>query len=286
VKILWLKSGPLHPLDTGGKIAPITCSAPSKAAHDITYFPSVPPDVPETIRKEAVEYCHRALGFRGARPAKARPIRPAELAANFVGSALPYVIRKYRSFALAAALHHLDAQGLHDLIAAISSRPPSTFSRRPQTQDATLLFQHNVESLIWQRLHEKADRALKRFYFAASGGAWKTLSAKLAHARCRRRRFSGRLRTHAAAFRPHQRPRRRATGVDCGVYAPPHAAPPPLARVSGLDGLDAQHRRRGILHRRDLGRRETEIFRRHPHHRRAQPDRQSENWKSASPACA
>ena len=173
MKILWLKTGPLHPLDTGGKIRTYNMLRALKRAHDVTYMSLCPPEVSEDVRKSAAEYCHRAAWIPWQETRKGSVRFGVELLRNFLGSRLPYVIQKYRSAPMAAAIHDADAKGAADLIVCDFLTPAVNLiwpGRRLKTP--SLLFQHNVESLIWQRLHDTAD-GLKRFYLR---GQWRRMA--------------------------------------------------------------------------------------------------------------
>ena len=169
MKILWLKTGPLHPLDTGGKIRTFNMLRALKRNHHVTYLSLCPPEISEDVRKSAAEYCQRAAWIPWQEARKGSAGFYSQLAANFLSSKLPFVIQKYRSAKMAAAVHELDKAATCDLIisdfltSAVNLIWPGRALKTP-----TLLFQHNVESLIWQRLHDNATGA-KKFYLR---GQW------------------------------------------------------------------------------------------------------------------
>jgi len=172
VKILWLKTGPLHPLDTGGKIRTYNMLRALKRQHQVTYLALCPPHIPDDVRKSAAEYCHLAAWIPWPEAAKRSPRFLAEVAANFINSRLPFVMAKYRSAKMAATIFEMDATGGFDLIICDFLTPSVNLiwpGRRLRTP--TLLFQHNVEALIWKRLYENAT-GLKRAYLR---GQWQRL---------------------------------------------------------------------------------------------------------------
>jgi glycosyltransferase involved in cell wall biosynthesis len=88
-----------------------------------------------------------------------------ELAANLTISNLPYVIGKYRSAAMAKAIRQYDVAREFDLIVCDFLTPSiNLFANGWWTKSPTLLFQHNVESLIWKRLYQTAS-GVKKIYF-------------------------------------------------------------------------------------------------------------------------
>jgi glycosyltransferase involved in cell wall biosynthesis len=182
LRILWLKTGPLHPLDSGGKLRTYHMLRELSREHAVTYLSLCPPEEagafraaasdrqteapsPDKIDLAAAEYSQRQTWI----PWRETPRRSLRflsgVAGNFLGSRLPYVIAKYRSQAMAAAIREEDASRRHDLIVCDFLTPAVnlfTDSRPPVTP--TLLFAHNVETLIWQRLAENA-RGLRSAYF-------------------------------------------------------------------------------------------------------------------------
>ncbi len=156
LRILWLKTGPLHPLDTGGKLRTYHMLRELSRTHDVTYLSLCPKDVPAEAQEKAGEYSQKQIWIPWRETPKRSPAFFTELATNLAFSRLPYVITKYRSEGMAQAIQSEDA-GKHDLIVCDFLTPAVNLfagNRIPRTP--TLLFQHNVESLIWRRMHENA----------------------------------------------------------------------------------------------------------------------------------
>lgn len=152
LRILWLKTGPLHPVDTGGKIRTFNMLRELRRKNPLTYLSLWPEGTPESARKDAHQYSDDQIWIPW-REAPKRSLRFVfQLGLNFAGSQLPYAIQKYLSRAWAAEIRHLDGSGKFDLIVCDFLTPAVNLyagDHRPQTP--VLLFQHNVESLIWQR---------------------------------------------------------------------------------------------------------------------------------------
>jgi glycosyltransferase involved in cell wall biosynthesis len=166
LRILWLKTGPLHPLDTGGKIRTYNMLRELKKHHELTYLALCPPSCAREHLKAASEYSHQQIWVSWEETKKGSTAFFNELAGNFLGSRLPYVIAKYRSEQMARKIQEIDSSGACDLIICDFLTPSVNLflhGYRPKTP--TLLFQHNVESLIWKRLFDKASGAVKKFYF-------------------------------------------------------------------------------------------------------------------------
>jgi glycosyltransferase involved in cell wall biosynthesis len=165
LRIVWLKTGPLHPLDTGGKIRTFNMLRTLKRENEITYVSLCPPQTSVEAMRLAGEYSptQRWIPWREA------PKRSAgfavKVASNVLFSGWPFVIQKYSSRQMAAVIRKLDEAGNHDLIVCDFLTPAvNLFGGFWRPKLPTLLFQHNVESLIWKRLFENAA-GLKRMYF-------------------------------------------------------------------------------------------------------------------------
>jgi glycosyltransferase involved in cell wall biosynthesis len=97
-----------------------------------------------------------------------------ELLGNAVASSLPYALSKYRSVALRRELRELDASGRFDLIICDFLTPAFDVTRSVD-QTPAILFQHNIEANIWERLSSNEQRPPIKAYFANQAGrmaAW------------------------------------------------------------------------------------------------------------------
>jgi glycosyltransferase involved in cell wall biosynthesis len=172
LRILWLKTAPLHPLDSGGKLRTYHMLRELNRDHDVTFLSLLPEGTPPSAPKSAGEYSGRQIWIPWRETAKRSVRFFLEIAANFTFSRLPFVIAKYWSAQMAQAIREEDAARKHDLIVCDFLTPSVNLFAdfRPPTTP-TLLFQHNVEALIWERLHDTA-RGAKRAYFR---GQWQRM---------------------------------------------------------------------------------------------------------------
>jgi len=165
LRILWLKTGPLHPLDTGGKIRTYNMLKELKRNNTVTYLSLWPDGAPEAAREQAAEYSQRQTWIPWRETPKGSPAFFMELAGNLFLSRLPYAIQKYRSHPWAQAMRRAEESGEHDLIVCDFLTPAvNLYPGHHQPRLPVLLFQHNVEGLIWKRAWENA-RGLSRPYF-------------------------------------------------------------------------------------------------------------------------
>lgn len=171
MKILWLNCELLHPIDKGGKIRTCEMLKCLKQDHDVTYLTFAnPTDTPEATEK-AGEYCHRLIRAprRTSRKFSARFY--FDVLMN-LASPLPFVLKRYRSRAMQAAIERELSESVYDVVVCDFLVTSVNFQKRP---DATwILFQHNVESLIWQRHFEVEKDKMKKIYFH---NQWKKMFA-------------------------------------------------------------------------------------------------------------
>ncbi len=161
MKILWLKSELLHPVDKGGKIRTYHMLKELKRRHHVTYLTLDDGSAGPSAREQAAEYCHELICIPHRSRAKFSAGFYPELALNLL-SPLPYFMQKYLSAQMREAIVKRMWPSLEDVLVCDFLIPSINV---PQDLDcATVLFQHNVEALIWQRHYEVQTNPLKRAY--------------------------------------------------------------------------------------------------------------------------
>lgn len=222
MKMLWVKTNLLHPLDSGGTIRTYHMLRHLKRHHEIHYVTLVPRGS-NGGAETAHEYCHRVtqIPWSGA-PRRTQWRFYAQALAN-LGSSLPLALERYHVPALRDTLRRLTAAERFDIAVCdfLFCAPHfDAVSGIPK-----VLFQHNVETLIWERMAQ-ASRGLARPYFASQARRMRRWEGRLA------RQFD-----HVVTVSPDDAQRMRhafgiravssvPTGVDGSYY---HPAP-------GLDG--------------------------------------------------
>ena len=179
MRILWLKTELLHPVDKGGKIRTYHMLKELKREHHVTYLTlddgSGAPDAAE----RATEYCHELVRVPHHTRAKFSAGFYVELASNLV-SPLPYFMKKYKSAEMRREIARLVATGEFDVLVCDFLQPGVNVPSRLAL--ATVLFQHNVEAMIWKRHYEVQANPLKKTYLY---GQWLKADA-YERAACRR----------------------------------------------------------------------------------------------------
>ena len=166
MRILWLKTAPLHPLDTGGKLRTYNMLKALRRQHRITYLSLCPANTPEAVLEQASEYSTNQRWIPWEETRKGSFPFYLELLGNALLSRRPYIIGKYLSASMSRAVRDLDRDGAHDVVVCDFLAPSANLVAASDTVSTpTVLFQHNVESMIWERLTKTAETSLKRAYF-------------------------------------------------------------------------------------------------------------------------
>jgi len=222
VNILWVKTELLHPLDKGGKLRTYHMLRELKRVHRITYVTLDDGHAAPDALERAKEYCDEAVRI----PFHPRVRRSlgfyAGLALNLL-SPLPYAVAKYRSRALGREISARAASGSVDIVVCDFLAPSVNVA--DDLPCPAVLFEHNVEALLWKRHWQVARNPLSRGYFRAQ---WRKMRAFEAR-ECRRY-------AHVVAVSPEDRDlvsgeysvdsvSAVSTGVDTAYFRPTNGRP-------------------------------------------------------------
>jgi polysaccharide biosynthesis protein PslH len=177
MRILWIKTELLHPIDKGGRIRTYQMLRALSRRHQVTYLclddGSAAPDALERAREYAQEVV--VVPFRP--PLKSGIGFLFSLLRNLF-SPLPYAVARYRSPALCEQIGRLAAA--MDLIVCDFLFPSLNV---PDGLPApAVLFEHNVEAMIWERYVKVPQYPLRRAYFRLQ---WRRMRHHESH-ECRR----------------------------------------------------------------------------------------------------
>ena len=164
LNILWLKSGPLHPPNTGGRKRTYHMVKELRKLHHVTYLALDAGDGQGFSPAETAEYCQELVRVPFRETPKGTPAFYLELLRNALASNLPYVLERYRSPELTRRLTGLTARPCDLLVCDFLT--PALNLPRPSPVP-TLLFQHNVEAAIWRRMVENAGHPFAKIYLGA-----------------------------------------------------------------------------------------------------------------------
>jgi sugar transferase (PEP-CTERM/EpsH1 system associated) len=169
MNILWIKTELLHPVDKGGKIRTYNMLKGLKRDHRITYLTLDDGTADSSARERAAEYCHDLVCVPHKQRRKFTAGFYVDLFSNLL-SPLPYAIKKYASNEMRYEISR--RAGGCDVVVCDFLAPAANV---PMTLDKpTLLFQHNVEAMIWKRHFEVQSNPLKKAYLFMQ---WQKMSA-------------------------------------------------------------------------------------------------------------
>lgn len=177
MKILWVKMGGLWPSTTGGRVRSLQTIAGLSRRHQVTVVTTHGPgDDPEGLARH-LSRCHRVISLPYAVPKRGSAAFPAAVARSWF-SPYPVDLWKWRVPAVREQVEALMAGGVDlcvaDFLFAAANVPMG--GRTP-----VVLFEHNVEYQIWQRLAALEGRPWLRALFELE---WRKLRAREADA-CR-----------------------------------------------------------------------------------------------------
>ncbi len=233
MKVLWVNTNFLHPTTKGGQIRTLGILRELSRRHEIHYV-AIQDPAHNDAWKQAREYSHKAYPFKHHIPSKRSLAFAAQLVRGVL-SEMPLAVSRFYSPALGLFLAQLARRERFDRFVVDHLAPASYFP----ALDRALLFQHNVETMIWRRHAEHASDPARRLYF--------TLQARRMFEYERR---VARAAGHIVAVSDFDARVMRSlfdvdrvsvvpTGVDVDYFAPPPAAPPvaDLVFVGSMDWL-------------------------------------------------
>lgn len=163
MNILWLKTELLHPVDKGGKIRTYNMLKELKRDHQITYL-TLDEDASEDAVAAADEYCHELIRIPHAGRAKFTPGFYSDLLFN-IPSELPYAIAKYKSTEMRNRIKERLSRGDVDVLICDFLTPAVNLDF--SFDCPAVLFQHNVEAMIWKRHYQVQKHVGKKIYLYA-----------------------------------------------------------------------------------------------------------------------
>ncbi len=232
MKILWVKTDYLHPTDRGGQIRTLEMLKRLHARHEVHYLTLADPANAEGPAR-AHEYCARHFAVpHFTVPRSSWRFYAQALAACF--HSLPLAIGRWTNEAMRLRARELQSQENYDAVVCDFLVPAASLENWPKL----VLFQHNVEALIWQRHAEMASSFPQRWYFRSQ-------FRKMHEFERRASREFGRVicvseadaaLTQSRYGRPdvHWVP----TGVDTAYFAPPALAPGQAHDLIFLGSMD------------------------------------------------
>jgi len=228
MRILWVKMGGLWPATTGGRVRSLNTISELARHHQVSIITTHGHgDDPEGLQQQ-LAHCERVVSVPYAVPKRGSASFAASVAGSWF-SHYPVDLWKWRVAAVRREVRAMLASGDVDLcvsdflFAAVNVPMPGNVP--------VLLFEHNVEYLIWQRLANLETSPWKRALFEME---WRKLRACEADA-CRRAALTIAVsdddRDRLADMSPESRIVSIPTGVDTRYFTPRREAEVPMHLV-------------------------------------------------------
>jgi glycosyltransferase involved in cell wall biosynthesis len=160
VRILWVKAGKILPVDTGGKIRSYNLLKHLAARNELTLLTYYDGATDRRYEEEIKEQLGAVCIATGT------PESTFGQALNYLKhlpSAAPYAVTKFTSGKVRSLISDWDKQQRFDVLVCDFLSASLNFVRSLQTP--VVLFQHNVESALWQRQAKHEANLLKRLAF-------------------------------------------------------------------------------------------------------------------------
>ncbi len=218
MKILWVAPFYLHPTDRGGQIRTLGTLKELHKRHEIHFAALNNPANAEGPAR-AGEYSTRHLAVDHVPPKRGSLGMLPQLAGSVLSS-VPLAVSRYDSAALRTAIRGLIAAEKYDSIVCdfLASAP-----NVPELENA-VLFQHNVETTIWQRHVEQARSFAQKQFFRLQAAKMQGYEGRV----CRASKFviavSAKDAQRFRAMFGVERVQEVSTGVDIDYFRPPAEA--------------------------------------------------------------
>ena len=158
MKLLWVKTDFLHPTTRGGQIRTLELLRRLHRRHEIHYIAFHDPNEPEGL-KRAGEYSAKAYPIDYQLVDKSSPAFFGELITGLFSS-MPVAVRRCRSADMRLHIERLIRQERFDCVICDFLSPAPNI---PELSEC-VLFQHNVEAVIWKRRTEHASDPIRHRY--------------------------------------------------------------------------------------------------------------------------
>jgi polysaccharide biosynthesis protein PslH len=243
VRILWVKTSPLHPLTRGGDLRTYHMLRWLNRWHEVTFLGLTANRSQKDYAKLSYEYSAHSTWVDCWRTSPSLP-RPLFLAGAGINlfSRLPYAVSRFRSSRLKFQIEQLLKSQPFDLLVCDFLFPAASlpWNQKQVIGIPWILFQHNVESMIWKRRTE-GRAGLSGHYWRNQWGRMKKFERDVCH------RFDGVITVSEADTLIHRKDYGLGnvlgsvpTGVDIDYFASfPRTLPevPTIVFVGSMDWL-------------------------------------------------
>ena len=162
MRLLWIKTSPLHPLTRGGDLRTFHVLRHLHQRHQVTFVGMTADAGQKDGALRSGEYAsHSAWAHEPKASLQMSKWRFLAGALANLPSSLPYAVARFRSAKLSRQVARLISLQQHDVVVSDFLFPAASlpWELKARTQAPWVLFQHNVESMIWKRRAEGKTRA-------------------------------------------------------------------------------------------------------------------------------
>ena len=242
MKTLWVNSNFMHPTTKGGQIRTLEMLRHLHRRHEIHYVAIENPALPEGPAR-AHEYCYKSYPFPFHVPTKTSPAFYAQLLKGLI-SPTPVAVERFNPPGMRAFLADLIAREKFECAVVDHLAPTAYFPDLPRA----ILFQHNVETMIWRRHVEHASNALRRWYFQQQADRMfryeRRVCRESGHVVAVSQADAGEMRRLFEVTRVTAIP----TGVNIEYFLPPEARPDHVADLVFVGSMDWLPNVDGVLY--------------------------------------
>jgi sugar transferase (PEP-CTERM/EpsH1 system associated) len=234
MKILWVKADFLHPTGRGGQIRTLEMLRRLHRRHEIHYVGFTQRGMEEGPRR-ANEYSSFAYPIKHNVPPR-RSLGFVRQLAGSVFSTLPLSITRYRSREMERQVRELVSTQNFDSVVCDFVVPALNIP----FMNRSVLFQHNVETMIWRRHAQTARHWAERVFFRSEARRIFRYETEICHqARHNVTVSETDSATTQELFGLSKNVSAVPTGVDCEYFAPPAQAEPyrDLIFVGAMDWM-------------------------------------------------
>ncbi len=159
LRILWVKMGGLWPANSGGRLRSFNLIRELSRQHELTVLTTHGQGESASALREQLAHCNRVESREFSPTKSSSPNFLFALASSWL-SPLPVDLHKHQLPALRREVQQLLDTGDFDLCIAdfMSALPNVSLA----TRTPVVLFSHNVEYMIWKRLHDNEPNWIKR----------------------------------------------------------------------------------------------------------------------------
>ncbi|MGH9471232.1 MAG: glycosyltransferase [Terriglobales bacterium] len=229
MRLLWAKNDFLHPPTRGGQIRTLEMLRRLARHHEIHYVALSRGDA-----SHSAEYCFRAYPIEHRTRPQSRAMAGA-MALRGLGSRYPVAVGRYRSEKMRCQIASLCRTYKFDAVVCDFLAPALNMP----DLEICVLFQHNVEAMIWKRHAANAPDPIRRWYLRGQAARMAVIESEVCRAV---RSVIAVSEADAELMRKLYQPRRIdaiGTGVDIDYFRPPASAPARsgLVFVGAMDWL-------------------------------------------------